>query len=203
MSGSVSSHGLPAPPRQVLLFSGHLMDKPDRATPRFPASAEPLAAEAIAAALDAFDAGPQDLALSQAAAGGDLLFIEACQQRGVHCEVLLPFAEEEFIERSVLPSSGGADWRRRYLAATRAANTNVHCMPDELGALNEGEDPFELCNQWLLDSALAASGNLHCMVLWNGAIGDGPGGTAHMVREVRRHAGQVTWLDTRKLFGLP
>ena len=41
--------------------------------------------------------GPEDLAFCQAAAGGDLLFVEACQQRGVRCQVLLPFPEPEFI----------------------------------------------------------------------------------------------------------
>ena len=79
-------------PRQVLLFSGHMIDAPDRKMPRFPAAAEPLAANAIATVLDRLGAGSDDLALCQSAAGGDLLFLEACRQRGVKCQVLLPFA---------------------------------------------------------------------------------------------------------------
>src|SRR5690606_8967289 len=34
-------------PRQILLFSGHMVDAPGRATPRFPASKAPVAAKAI------------------------------------------------------------------------------------------------------------------------------------------------------------
>ena len=103
-------------PRQVLLFSGHLVDAPNRAEPRFPPEKVPVAADRLAAALDQIGVGPDDISFSQAAAGGDLLFLEACQQRGVHARVLLPFAEPEFIEQSILPVSGGAAWRDRYLA---------------------------------------------------------------------------------------
>ena len=42
---------LSMPPRFVWLFSGHMIDAPDRQVPRFSASQEPVAARAIAAAL--------------------------------------------------------------------------------------------------------------------------------------------------------
>ena len=93
-------------PRQVILFSGHMVDAPGRPTARFPADKEAIAAQKIAEVLAALAAGPDDLALCQAAAGGDLLFVEACQQRGVRCQILLPLREPEFIERSILPSAG-------------------------------------------------------------------------------------------------
>ena len=89
----------------VILFSGHMVDAPDRPTPRFPADKEDIAAQKIGEALEALGAGPEDLALCQAAAGGDLLFLEACQQRGVRCQVLLPLREPDFIDRSILPSA--------------------------------------------------------------------------------------------------
>ena len=71
-------------------------------------------------ALEQLGAGPEDLALCQAAAGGDLLFLEACQQRGVRCQILLPFPEPEFIERSILPSTGGDKWRERFFTSEGA-----------------------------------------------------------------------------------
>ena len=40
-------------PKNVLLFSGHMIDAPDRKTPRFPADEERTAAAAIAQTLDA------------------------------------------------------------------------------------------------------------------------------------------------------
>jgi hypothetical protein len=74
-------------------------------------------------------------------------------------------------------------------------------MPDELGPLPEGVDPFERCNLWLLYTALACdTDKVRAIVLWNGSGGDGPGGTEHMCKEVQRRTGRVTWLDTRQLF---
>jgi hypothetical protein len=40
---------------------------------------------------------------------------------------------------------------------------------------------------------------VHFICLWNGDA-DGQGGTAHMYQEVHKRTGQVTWLDTRKLW---
>lgn len=191
------------PPRQVLLFSGHVMDSPTRETPRFPPAAEALAAKAIANALEELGAGPEDVALCQAAAGGDLLFLEACKLRGLRCEVLLPFPEPEFVKHSVrtaADSLNGATWQIRYYQAIGTAAA-VRVMPVELGDLPEGVDPFERCNLWLLYTALAMGlPKVRFVALWNGAGGDGPGGTAHMVSEVERLTGRVHWLDTRKIF---
>ena len=188
-------------PQQVFLFSGHMIDAPDRKEPRFPAEKEAIAAQKINAALDQLGAGPKDLAFCQAAAGGDLLFIEACQQRGVRCQVLLPFPEPEFIERSVLPSKGGDAWRDRFYPMKAKLQDPIRIMPDELGPLPKGVDPFERCNLWLLYSALACGiDKVRFVALWNGGGGDGPGGTAHMYNEVKRRTGRVTWLDTRTLW---
>jgi hypothetical protein len=188
-------------PRQVLLFSGHLVDAPDRATPRFPPEKVAAAADRLAAALDRIGAGSDDLSFSQAAAGGDLLFLEACQQRGVHTRVLLPFAEHEFIEQSILPVSGGEAWRDRYVAMkARLEPGAIRIMTEELGTLPADINPFERCNVWLLDSALASGADsVHFLCVWNGAGGDGPGGTEHMYNEVKRLTGRVTWIDTRTL----
>ncbi len=187
-------------PRQVLLFSGHMVDAPGRKEPRFPADKVPAAGRCIAEVLDGLGAGPQDLALCQAAAGGDLLFLEACEQRGVRCEVLLPFEEPEFIRRSVEPVAGGAQWVARYHALRARLPQPPQLMPRELGPLPEGADPFERCNGWLLDTALAhGADKVHFICLWNGGGGDGRGGTAHMVEQVREHGGQVHWIDTRTL----
>jgi hypothetical protein len=187
-------------PRQVLLFSGHMIDAPDRTTPRFPASKEAVAAQKIGKALDQLGVGPEDLAFCQAAAGGDLLFLEACQQRGVRCQVLLPFPEPEFIERSIVPSVGGEKWRDRFYAIKAKLPYPIRIMPDELGPLPKGVNPFQRCNLWLLYSALACGiDKARFVALWNGGGEDGPGGTAHMYNEVKRRTGRVTWLDTRTL----
>lgn len=187
-------------PRQVLLFSGHMVDAPDRAKPRLPAAKLPQAARALGQALDALGFGDGDLLMTQGAAGGDLLCAEACRARGVHVQLLLPLAEPEFIERSLLPSVDGEGWRERYHALKGVLQLPLRVMPDELGPLPDGTDPFERCNLWLLHTALAhGAEKLHFICLWDGGGGDGPGGTAHLYNEVRRRSGHVIWIDTRAL----
>ena len=193
-------------PDKVFLFSGHMIDSPERPEPRFPAAKESIAAARIGEALDALGAGPDDLAIAQGAAGGDILFGEACRARGVRFQMLLPLAEPEFIEASVQPCADGESWRQRYFALREQLDLPVRIMPDVLGPLPRDRsgrqiDPFERCNLWLLYSALAQGiDRVRFICLWNGGGGDGPGGTAHMVSEVKRRTGQVTWLDTRKLW---
>jgi hypothetical protein len=185
-------------PRQVLLFSGHLVDTPDRPVPRFPLSKVPLAEQEIAKVLNHLGAGPNDLAYTQGASGGDLIFTEACQARGVAVQWLQPFPEADFIERSVAPSAG--DWRSRYHAAKArlTADRPTRCLPDQLGA--SARNPYERCNLWLLYTALAhGPEKVKFICLWNGATGDGPGGTEHMMQEVKKRTGQVVWVDTREL----
>ena len=185
-------------PRQVFLFSGHMIDSPERPTPRFPADKESIAAQKIAEALEQLGAGPDDLALTQGACGGDLLFTEACQHRKVTMQWLQPFHEPEFIQKSVI--CRGEAWRNRYLAAKAKLTTGVRSAPEQLGPPPEGVDSYERCNLWLLYTALAYGvEKVHFICLWDGGGGDGHGGTAHMYQEVKGRTGKVTWLDSRTL----
>jgi tetratricopeptide (TPR) repeat protein len=188
-------------PRRVFLFSGHMVDAPDRETPRLPEDKLPLAAEKIMACLRELDAGPDDLALTQGACGGDLLFTEACQSLGVRVSWLQPFDEPDFIRSSVVRCS--EHWRQRYLTARQKLGQPVLSAVQELGEPPEFADrgyAYERCNRWLLYTALAwGVEKVHFICLWNGAGGDGPGGTAHMYESVARRTGQVHWIDTRTL----
>ena len=226
MSASIAAAPRPSCPlRRVILFSGHMVDAPGRATPRFPPALVPEAAQRIAAALAALDAGPADLGLTQGAAGGDLLFAEAAQARGMALQFLQPFDEAEFIERSVRPVCDGEDWVARYRAVAARLARPPQVMPapavgagpmcgthDALtldkAAFDQAtldkpasDNPFERCNRWLLDTALACGGErVWLLCLWDGQRGDGAGGTAHMVGEVQRHHGHVIHIDCRRLW---
>lgn len=190
----------PGGPRQVLLFSGHRVDAAGRAVPRFPPHMEGAAARHIADALERLGAGSADLALTQGAAGGDLLFAEACLERGVPLQLLLPMPEQAFIAQSILPCLDGPAWRDRFLALKARLPQAPRIADDELGPLPAGADPWARGNEWLLAAALAhGAQRLRFITLWNGAGGDGPGGTQHMVDEVRRRHGVVIWIDTRSL----
>jgi hypothetical protein len=187
-----------APPRKVLLFSGHMIDGPGRKEPRFPAAKEPVAADAIAKALDALDAGPGDLAICGAACGGDLLFAEASLERGLRLELYIPFEEREFLAASV--DIANADWRPRFFAAK--SHASLHVTPDELGPLPPGQDAYERNNLWMLEAASRfGAEKVEFICLWNGKGGDGPGGTRHLMEEVSRRAGRTHWLDTTQLWG--
>ena len=194
-------------PDKVFLFSGHMIDAPGRKQPRFPADKEPLAAAAIAQALDDLGASAADLALTQGASGGDILFAEAAIARGLRVQFLFPLPEPDFIAESVLPATNGDAWRKRFLKLREHPLCQPpRTMPDELGPLpcdSHGNElnPYERCNLWLLNSALACGiKRTRFVCLWNGGGGDGPGGTQHLVEEVKRRTGQVTWLDTRTMW---
>lgn len=185
-------------PRQVFLFSGHMIDAPTRPKPRFPATKEPAAARKIAEALEQLGAGPEDLALTQGACGGDLLFTEACQQRAVRVQWLQPFDEPDFIQKSVVCHS--ETWRARYLTAKAKLTTGIRSAPQDLGPLPLGSDPYERCNLWLFETARSYGlSKVQFICLWDGGGGDGPGGTTHMYQEVKRRTGQVIWIDSRTL----
>ena len=187
-------------PRQVLLFSGHMIDTPDRPSPRFPPAKEVAAKQKISAALDKLGAGPDDLALAQGASGGDILFLEACRERGVRLQLLLPLPEAEFIQRSILPSIEGEKWRDRYYNLKPSLYSPPRVMPDELGPLPKDVSPFERCNLWLLYTALSHDvDKVRFICLWDGSGGDGPGGTQHMYNEVKQRTGQVTWINAKEL----
>ena len=187
-------------PRQVILFTGHMVDAVDRPVARFPTRLVPTAARAIERTLDELGAGPADIALTEGAAGGDLLFAEACLARGVQLRLLLPLAESEFVAQSLLPVEDGAAWHARYRAVVARLAEAPAEAPRVLGALGAGEDPFVRGNLWLLDSALAfGAERLCCVCLWDGGGGDGPGGTRHLVDAVHAAGGSVLRIDTRAL----
>ena len=193
-------------PERVFLFSGHMMDAPRRKEPRFPPEMEGAAREAIERALDQQGARAGDLALTQGAAGGDLLFAEACLRRGLRLQLLMPCQEPDFIQHSMLSCLHGEEWLQRYLRVRE----HEHClepriMPRALGPVprdvnHQQISPYVRGNLWLLYTSLAtALQGTRFICLWNGARGDGPGGTDHMYREVKRRTGQVSWIDTRTL----
>ncbi len=184
-------------PQRVLLFSGHMVDPPGRTPPRLPADKLDTAALEIETVLEQMGADCDDLALTQGACGGDILFSEACLQHGVRLQLLQPFAEPEFIENSVKP--GGTGWLNRYLSISNRLAHAPLAAPAELGPLPSGMNAYERCNLWLLASALAyGAEKLQLICLWDGGGGDGPGGTAHMIEEVKKQQGKIIWLDTRK-----
>lgn len=158
---------------------------------------EAKAREAISRELDAIGASSGDLAVCSGACGGDLIFAEAALARSVALEVYLPFDVDTFARHSVEFADG--DWRARFDAVL--AGSALHLMPAECPPLAEGQDPYEQTNLWMLEAASRfGTDKVVFIALWNGQGGDGLGGTQHMMETVRKHRGQVHWINTTELW---
>lgn len=183
-------------PAQVFLFSGHMIDHPNRKTPRFPSGMEDEARQKIEDVLDELKACSNCLAIAPGAAcGGDILFLEACLRRNMKVEIFLPFDRAKFIQESV--RFGGEGWVSRFYEIEHNSKVKIHFQPDRLGNVPEGEDPYRRNNRWALYSTLMYGiERVRLVVLWDGKTGDGPGGTGDMVDQVCELGGMIKHINT-------
>lgn len=188
----------PWQPRRVFLFSGHMIDKADRAQARFPAAMEPLVKDALAKKLEELAISADDLAITSGACGGDLLFVEHCLARGIRVEMNIPFDVPAFLQSSVV--FAGEGWQKRFNAVKENPLLKVFVMPERLGAVPQNVNPYARNNRWMLYSALAyGPEKVRFISLWDGAKGDGAGGTEDMVATVKQYSGEVHILDARAI----
>jgi class 3 adenylate cyclase/tetratricopeptide (TPR) repeat protein len=118
---------LPVP--RVAVFTGHMIDAPGRAQPRFPAHIEPAVAAAIARAIEDDDFG---FGYCAAACGADILFAEQMLARGAELDIVLPFRREDFVATSV--AFAGGDWVARFeRVLARAASVSYGVEESHLG----------------------------------------------------------------------
>jgi hypothetical protein len=173
---------------RTLIFTGHRVDAPDRAKPRFPPRLVDAAGRAIGQAIE--ELAPTD-AIASASRGGDILFLEACRARNIPTTIVLPFSPDEFERRSVAGVEQG-DWVARFRALIAATPPERLIVLD----LNDEPDPYGACNLAVLKRAQEASSSAPLLLaLWDGKGGDGPGGSADMVERVRRADGRVAIID--------
>ncbi len=90
----------------VVVFSGHMVDQPERRIARFQPNLEPNIYAEIQERLDKLDAG---FGYSSAACGSDILFLEAMLEREGEIHVVLPYEKRHFIEASVDRAPGLED----------------------------------------------------------------------------------------------
>jgi hypothetical protein len=134
--------------------------------------------------------------IAGAANGGDILFHEACDELGVPTEVHLAKSPAEYVEESV--ADGGPDWIARFAALT--ASRPVHVLEVRNG--DSTITVWDRNNVEMLQAAKALAGReVTLIALWDGELGDGPGGTSDMVRRAREAGGRVILLDSGKLLG--
>ena len=192
-------------PSMVLAFAGHRLDAPGRKPERFPARAEALARTMIHHKIVELKAQVSGNVIGYAgcASGGDILFHEVCDELGVPTQVLLAGPRAPYLDASV--QDGGAEWVRRFDVIQQRHVGRINQLTPDLDVprwLRSVEDfgIWQHNNLWLLHSALAHGAEKVVLIaLWNGTRGDGPGGTEHMVTEVKRQGGRCEVLDARVL----
>ena len=174
-----------------------MIDDPDVRGPnkgkpaRFPPEKIDAVAKEIRNRLDKLGAQAGDLGTCGGASGGDLLFAEACLERGMRMELRLARTEPEFLAKSVTFADPDHRWERSFEQVKDNKATTMFVMPQELGPAPESVSVHDRCNRWILYSALSMGlRKTFFVTLWNGEPGDGPGGTQHMVELVHKLTGR-------------
>ncbi len=195
-----------APPRQAILFTGHMVDAAGRPQPRFPASHAEAARCAIESAVRGIveRSGGSALGIAGGANGGDILFHEVCHRLGIPTRVLLTLPPGQFISESVAP--GGEEWVKRFNALAAAAGDAMQILGASKELPRWMRDPadynvWQRTNVWILQEGLAAgAAEVSLIAFWDGQSGDGPGGTAGLVRLAAEYGVGTFPLITREVF---
>ena len=194
-----------AAPKRVLLFTGHMIDAPGRAEPRFPPEKVEIAKEKIAEAVAAEQQVADGIAyaICGCANGGDILFLQVCESLGIPTQILLALPRELYIRESV--ADAGPQWIEEFNRLVRSRPVRVLCESKELPRWLQDKPKYNIWqrnNLWSLHNALGAAGgaNVTLIALWNGAPGDGPGGTDDMVQKAQERGAKTIILDTKKIF---
>jgi hypothetical protein len=197
-----------APRIRVVLFTGHMVDAPDRPKDkmRFPptakaeATARKLIDDALAAELA--EEGGVSIAIAGGACGSDILFHEACLEKGIKSQLHLALPQAQFLATSV--QRGGPQWVERYRKLCGRLETRVlqeiDALPDWL-VDKPGYDLWQRNNLWMMFDAIAtAAPNLTLIALYNAEReADGPGGTEQLVRMAKDWGFKTVPLDARAL----
>jgi len=192
------------PPVRVILSAGHRPDLPGRKSERFPLEHEAKARAAIKAEVErevATADGPV-IGLAGLAAGSDILFHEVCIELGIKTHGALPMPKDAFIAQSLSECPG--DWVERFRKIE--GDVEIEVLHQDAAAWVSRADenyPYERCGMWLSMRAFAwPNAEVSVVGLWDGAPGDGGGGTAETIALARERGAKVVHIHTPSLFGL-
>lgn len=175
----------------AVAFTGHMVDRPGRNSPRFPPAREPSIAARIAEELDKANATD---GFASAACGSDILFHEAVLNRGGRVHITLPCAVAAFRQDcvDVIP---GSDWGVRFDRILQAAHA-VEILGEEYASDNAMAS--ECCSRVFTGLAVrcaqARNEDPLVIALWDGRPGDAVGGTQSCVQFWLRSGFKVRWM---------
>lgn len=168
---------------KVAVFSGHMIDRPGRASPRFPAQLETAVSEEIHQRLIKHGAG---LGYASAACGSDILFLESLLELEGKAYIVLPYAKEQFKKDSVEIASD-PQWARRFEKVLERASDVLLASEQPM---EESTLAFEYTNLLLHGLANIRAERFETdlvpIAVWDGKAGDGPGGTASVIERWRK-----------------
>lgn len=209
--------------KRVLVFAGHMIDSPGRENKRFPPDKEGVARDKIKEAiLKEMNNGAGVLCgYAGAASGGDILFQEICAELNIPTRLYLAIPPKKYVNSSVVKA--GQDWVNRFwdiynkheankqvrvLSEVEDAKEDVDYLPAWLRSKKD-YGIWERNNLWMLFNAVdeacdvkSRDPNLTLIALWDGAGGDGPGGTGDLVKKVQDMGARHEIIDTKEVFGL-
>lgn len=180
----------------VVAFAGHMIDQPG-GQQRFPPALEAEAGHAISEALADMKAG---IIFCSAAAGSDILCLEAAGRLGAETHVVLSSPRADFQRESVAVC--GEAWARRFDVALDQATTvrevNRH-------HLNCNSIAYEYTTQILIGMAGLKARRIGmdfaALTVWNGEAGYGPGGTECFVAQCDQVKVPIRILNSDELGG--
>ena len=168
---------------KVVVFTGHMIDRPDRPQPRFPTRLEVAVQQAIQQQLKAISG---KIGFASAACGSDILFLESVQALQGETHVVLPYNAELYVNDSVdlVP---GENWRQRFEAVI--AQT-AHVVTASTQRMTAGGISYDYADTVLFGLAALRAREMETdlvgLAVWDGLPGDGPGGTASIVRRWKK-----------------
>ena len=181
---------------RIVVFAGHLIDRPDRGSSRFPPALEPAVGSAIRDWLRTADVG---VGYAAAACGSDILFLEGLLASGAEARVVLPYNRNQFREDSVEIVPGG-DWPDRFERVLARAAEVVIGSDHRTGS---GSLSYEY-GLLLLDGLAGIRADeldteLVALAVWDGGDGDGLGGTAAAITRWRADGRRMHVIDLAQL----
>lgn len=174
----------------VLLFTGHLLDKIDRESARFPYRLIREVKTLIEIELEQIlKKGAPAMAISSLAAGGDMLFASEIVRREIPLTVFLPFEKDRFLAHSVkylkdLPSEDPKEWEDHFHENISKASKVIITHSKRL----QPEQAYAACNKAMLTFALKLAKNQPSKVLALALVKNSeeikPGGSADFVTQL-------------------
>lgn len=175
----------------IVALAGRRTDAPDAETPRFPRKNVEIVRERIREML--IELGANTLVCS-AAAGSDLLALEAAASLGLRRHVVLPYGRDQFLDDSVRDRPGDWEWSFNRAYSDARGQGEIHTLR-MTGTPHEAylratyvilDDAQQLATEEPRGGRQPGAGQVTAVVVWDGAPRGPDDLTAAFADEARR-----------------